>query len=120
MKDDPSLIFLNDKDNAQERCTIYRGHLKLAILRCLSEGEMHGLQMINRIKEVTSGEWAPSPGSVYPMLRDLEGKGYIAKKQDGRSLIYSLTQQGSNAMESMYSDLKNQLVFMDWIMKLEQ
>jgi DNA-binding PadR family transcriptional regulator len=120
MEDDPSLIFLDDDGNTQDRCTIYRGHLKLALLRCLTEDEMHGLRMINRIKEVTSGEWAPSPGSVYPMLRELEGKGFISKKQKGRSFIYSLTEQGRAAMGSMYTDLKHQMGFMEWIMKLEQ
>jgi DNA-binding PadR family transcriptional regulator len=84
----------------------------------MSEKEMHGLDMINRIKEVTSGEWAPSPGSVYPILRDFELSGLVTKKQNGRSLLYSLTDDGRSALGSLSIELKQQLSFMDWIMNL--
>ena len=120
MGDEITLTRLLDKESIQDGCTIYRGHLKLALLRCMSEKDMHGLDMINRIKEVTSGEWAPSPGSVYPLLRVFEKNGLVNKKQKGRSIIYSLTEDGRSVLGSLFKELKQQLHFMDWIMKLEQ
>ena len=103
----------------QNGCSIYRGHLKLALLRCLSDGDMHGLEMINTIKEVTSGEWTPSPGSVYPILQEFERNGLVNKRQNGRTLIYSLTGQGRRSLKSLYDEVKQQLHFMDWIMKVD-
>jgi len=119
MGDSFSLVHTADEGLARDGCNIYRGHLKLALLRCMSEKEMHGLDMINRIKEVTSGEWAPSPGSVYPILREFEISGLVSKEQNGRSLIYSLTEEGKDTLGSMSSELKQQISFMDWIMKLK-
>ena len=105
-------------EELSEGCNLYRGNLKLALLRCLKEDEMHGLDMINRIREITRGEWVPSPGSVYPALHEFEVQGYVMKRQSGRSLFYSMTEKGEEAFESLSSDVKNQLEFMNWIMKV--
>jgi len=110
---------LSSTDGLQEGCNLYRGNLKLALLRCLKEGEMHGLDMINRIREITKGEWVPSPGSVYPVLHEFEVHGYVMKRQAGRSLLYSMTERGQGAFESLTSDVRNQLDFMNWIMKAQ-
>ncbi len=39
----------------------------------------------------TRGFWRPSPGSVYPMLKQLEQEGLIYRREDGR---YALTEAG--------------------------
>jgi DNA-binding PadR family transcriptional regulator len=93
--------------------------LKLALLRCLDDGDMHGLEMINRIKEVTSGEWIPSPGSVYPILREFEENRMVSKRQNGRTLVYSLTDEGRRSLRSLYDEVKQQLHFMDWLMNVD-
>lgn len=107
------------KPPTRNGCSIYRGHLKLALLRCLSDGDMHGLEMINRIKEVTAGEWVPSPGSVYPILQEFERERLVVKRQNGRTLIYSLTNDGRISLKLLYAEVKQQLHFMDWIMKID-
>jgi len=109
---------LGSSGELQEGCNLYRGNLKLALLRCLREGEMHGLDMINRIREITNGEWVPSPGSVYPVLHEFELHGYVIKRQAGRSLLYSMTEKGEEAFNSFSSDVRNQLEFMNWIMNV--
>jgi DNA-binding PadR family transcriptional regulator len=119
MGDDQYTSFSGEKELFQDSCTIYRGHLRYALLRCLSEKDMHGLEMIHRIKEVTSGEWIPSPGSVYPILQKFEKVGYISKKQKGRSLIYSLTDDGDMALGSFHVEIKQLLNFIDWIMTMK-
>ena len=119
MGEDPAKTIFTGDLPIQNGCSIYRGHLKLALLRCLSDGDMHGLEMINRIKEVTSGEWVPSPGSVYPILRDFENNRLVSKRQNGRTLIYSLTPEGRKSFRSLYTEVKQQLHFMDWIMRVD-
>ncbi|MGA1873448.1 MAG: PadR family transcriptional regulator [Thermoplasmatota archaeon] len=102
-----------------ESCNLYRGNLKLALLRCLKDGEMHGLDMINQIGRITKGEWVPSPGSVYPALHEFEMQGYISRKRNGRSILYSITEKGEKAFESFSAEAKNQLDFMEWIIRME-
>jgi DNA-binding PadR family transcriptional regulator len=118
-EDTSKSISMNDT-RLRNGCSIYRGQLRLALLRCLMDGDMHGLDMINRIKEVTSGEWIPSPGSVYPILQDFEKDHLVQKKQKGRTLIYTLTDKGKDSLRAMYIEVKQQLHFMDWIMKIEE
>jgi DNA-binding PadR family transcriptional regulator len=43
----------------------------------------------------TNGWWKPSPGSVYPLLSDLESSGFIKKLESGK---YELTDQGKNEL----------------------
>ena len=117
MEEDPSKTTLIEEPLNHNGCSLYRGHLKMALLRCLSSGDMHGLEMIKRIKEITSGEWVPSPGSVYPILREFERDRLAVKRQDGRTLIYSLTDEGRRSLRSLHEDVKHQLYFMEWLMK---
>jgi DNA-binding PadR family transcriptional regulator len=103
-----------------ENCSMYRGHLRLALLRCLKEGEMHGLDMIHRIQNITSGAWEPSPGSVYPVLQEFEKLGLIKKREMGRAIVYSLTNKGEEAFTHLHSEVINHMTFLDWILKTEK
>ncbi len=100
-----------------DSCTLYRGHLRLALLRCLHDSDMHGLEMINRIKEVTRGEWVPSPGSVYPVLQEFESSGFVRKTNKGRMVKYSITDKGMEAFRVLHEEARRQMEFMDWVMK---
>lgn len=102
-----------------ENCSMYRGHLRLALLKCLTEGEMHGLQMIRRIRDVTSGTWEPSPGSVYPVLQEFEKAGLVSRYQKGRSQIYDLTEEGWVAFGVLFNDVKEHMDFLDWVLQSE-
>jgi DNA-binding PadR family transcriptional regulator len=96
---------------------MYRGHLRLALLRCLMDGEMHGLKMIHKIKDVTQGDWQPSPGSVYPILQEFENISLVKKRGSGRSVYYSLTEKGKETFEHLNNEVKRQMNFLDWVMK---
>lgn len=80
------------------------------------DGEIHGLDMIKKISEVTSGGWNPSPGSVYPVLQEFESIGLIQRRTQGRSIYYSLTEKGTDAFALLYSEVQNHLEFIDWVM----
>jgi DNA-binding PadR family transcriptional regulator len=71
-----------------------RGDVRAAILVLLSEGPMHGYQVIQELTERSGGMWHPSPGSVYPTLQQLEDEGLVRSSEaDGRR-VYQLTDSG--------------------------
>jgi DNA-binding PadR family transcriptional regulator len=73
--------------------------------------------MINRIKEVTRGEWVPSPGSVYPALQEFEDSGFVVRTNKGRMVKYSITVNGKEAFRILHEEAKRQMKFMDWVME---
>ena len=74
-----------------------RGDVRAAILALLAEEPMHGYQVINELKERTSGVWRPSPGSVYPTLQALEDEGLIVADKDSGRRVFTLTDDGRAA-----------------------
>jgi hypothetical protein len=61
-----------------------RGWLRPAILKLIQEKPMNGMEIINRFNEASHGWWKPSPGSIYPLLENLEKEGITKKRADGR------------------------------------
>lgn len=54
---------------------------------------MHGQEIAKR-----KGE-KPSPGTIYPALKNLREMGFIVdEKSDGKIIVYNLTQAGKNAL----------------------
>jgi len=43
----------------------------------------------------------PSPGYIYPLLNDLQKKGFIVVKKDSRRKIYSLTKKGITLLNNL-------------------
>lgn len=77
-----------------------RGDVRAAILALLTEGSMHGYQIIQEIDKRSNGAWKPSAGSVYPTLQLLADEGVIqADEADGRK-TYSLTASGKEQAEA--------------------
>lgn len=77
-----------------------RGDVRAAILSLLSEGPMHGYQIIQEIEKRSNGAWKPSAGSVYPTLQMLADEGLVlVKEADGRK-TYSLTESGTAEAET--------------------
>ena len=102
----------------QERSSIHKGHLRISILRILFEGDRKGLDIIRRLEEVTDGAWKPSPGSVYPVLQELEEADLISGRIDGRSIMYSITRDGKLAMSILCTDIRRHRMFMDWLIEI--
>jgi len=72
-----------------------RGYLRYQVLMFLKEQAMSGSEIASRIEQDASGRWRPSPGSLYPLLRDLEGRGFAEELPlvDGTKR-YRLTELG--------------------------
>ena len=76
-----------------------RGDVRAAVLLLLDEEPLHGYQLIQQIAERSNGAWTPSPGSVYPVLSQLEDEGLITiERVDGRKTA-SLTEAGTAFIE---------------------
>ena len=72
-----------------------RGDVRAAVLLLLTEGPMHGYQLIQQITARSGGVWTPSPGSVYPALSQLEDEGLVRlSRVEGRNTA-SLTDAGT-------------------------
>jgi DNA-binding PadR family transcriptional regulator len=70
---------------------VIKGYLKLLILKELEKKEASGYELIRKFEQ---GFQRPSPGSVYPILKELESRELIKARKDGRKRIYSLTDRG--------------------------
>ena len=53
------------------------GELRLVLLKLIADEPRHGYDLIRAIEDLTGGEYAPSPGVVYPTLTLLQDMGLI-------------------------------------------
>lgn len=71
------------------------GELRLALLALIAENPSHGYELIKAIEEMTGGDYAPSPGAVYPTLQLLEDEGAIVEADaEGAKKPFRVTEQG--------------------------
>jgi len=81
-----------------------RGDIRTATLLLLAEEPRNGYQIMQEVEERSGGVWRPSPGSVYPVLQQLEDEGLVrSQESDGQRLI-ELTDAGRAALENRKPD----------------
>ncbi|MHB8334613.1 MAG: helix-turn-helix transcriptional regulator [Acidimicrobiales bacterium] len=71
-----------------------RGDVRAAVLVLLDEQPRNGYQLIQELTERSNDAWRPSPGSIYPVLQQLEDEGLIAAAVAGTGRTYELTEAG--------------------------
>ena len=78
------------------------GELRLVLLKLIAEQPRHGYDLIQSIEEMTGGDYAPSPGVVYPTLTMLEDMGHIAAQaSEGSSRkAYAITPEGQADLDA--------------------
>lgn len=75
--------------------------LQTLLLSLLAEQPRHGYDLIKEIETLSGGEYAPSPGVVYPALTFMEEQGVIAAQEaDGSRKAYVATDEGRSQLES--------------------
>ncbi len=75
--------------------------LKYWILGMLYRQDMSGAMIIDTMSQKSFGMWRPSPGSIYPLLRDMENRGEIKiKKTVVGQKIYGITDKGKRSLNS--------------------
>ncbi len=81
----------------RDECCDMRGMLSFLILFILSKKSMHGQEIASEL-EKRKGD-RPSPGTLYPALKSLKDAGYIKEKKEGKTIAYSLTEDGQKVLK---------------------
>jgi len=76
-----------------------RGSFKYLVLQVLKEKPLHGYGVIQEIEKMFNGQYAPSPGIVYPTLQLLEDIGYVKSSVIDGKKFYTITEDGKRALE---------------------
>ena len=76
------------------------GELRLALLGLIAEQPRHGYQLIKAIEELSGGNYAPSPGVVYPTVQLLADEELIEDVVgEGARKTYDVTEAGRKEVE---------------------
>lgn len=77
-----------------------QGDLRLLLLALIADRPSHGYELIRTIEDRFSGNYAPSPGAVYPTLTFLEEAGFIEPEEFGASKkSYRITDAGTRHLQ---------------------
>jgi DNA-binding PadR family transcriptional regulator len=80
--------------------------VRAAILALLAEEPRHGYAVMTELAARSGGLWRPSPGSVYPVLQQLQDEGLVASRDaDGRK-VFDLTDAGRRYVEEHAEELQ--------------
>ena len=80
---------------------IRRAFLKYIVLKIIKEKPIHGYEIIKTVELRSRGRWIPSPGSIYPILENLEANDFIQSEEIERRKVYVITQKGEEALDRM-------------------
>ncbi len=83
------------------------------IIWLLSKKSMHGYAIIKTLAEIHP-QGSAAANRIYPMLNELEKKGYIVKRYEKegkrRKIIYSPTKKGINLLNGFKEEFKHPLL----------
>jgi len=83
------------------------GELRLLLLLLLDEQDRHGYELIKAIEELAGGEYAPSPGVVYPTLALLVDEGMITEVPgEGARKAFTMTDAGRAELAARLEEAK--------------
>ena len=83
------------------------GELRLVLLKLIADEPRHGYDLIRAIEELTGGEYAPSPGVVYPTLTMLQDMGLIEEaKGEGSRKVFDVTDEGRAHLEEKADEIE--------------
>lgn len=78
-----------------------QAELQMLLLALIADAPRHGYDLIREIEALSGGEYAPSPGVVYPALTYMEESGLIAVAGDeGTRKSYQATEEGRRQAEA--------------------
>ena len=81
------------------------GELRLVLLKLIADEPRHGYDLIRAVEEMTGGEYAPSPGVIYPTLTLLQDMGLIEEAPgEGPRKPFQITEAGTAHLEENKDD----------------
>jgi DNA-binding PadR family transcriptional regulator len=82
-----------------------RGDVRAAALLLLAEAPRNGYQLMQEIESRSNGVWRPSPGSMYPVLQQLEDEGLVTPDGPEGRRVFQLTDAGRAYVEEHADEL---------------
>ena len=93
--------------DARRRRMFGSGELRLVLLKLIADEPRHGYDLIRAIEELTGGEYAPSPGVVYPTLTLLQDMGLIEEAAgEGPRKPFQVTDEGRAHLEEKAEEVE--------------
>ena len=83
-----------------------RGDVRAAVLALLAEEPQHGYAVIGQLAERSGGLWRPSPGSIYPVLAQLEEDGLVTSDTTEGRKVFALTDAGRTYVAEHSDELR--------------
>tara|TARA_B100000029_G_scaffold516705_1_gene632940 strand:+ start:19943 stop:20323 length:381 start_codon:yes stop_codon:yes gene_type:complete len=89
-----------------------KGLLRLLILDITSKSPASGAEIIKHIQQISDSMWSPSPGSIYPILKNLQKNEYLTEiySTDSNQKKYGATTKGKSILLIEKEKLKK-----DWV-----
>jgi len=83
------------------------GELRLVLLKLIADEPRHGYDLIRAIEDLTGGEYAPSPGVVYPTLTLLQDMGLIEEAPgEGPRKPFQVTSEGRDHLDEKATEVE--------------
>ncbi len=81
------------------------GELRLALLGLIAETPRHGYELIKAIEQLSGGNYAPSPGVVYPTISLLTDEGMVEELANaGARKSFAATDAGKTELAERQAD----------------
>jgi PadR family transcriptional regulator PadR len=92
----------------KDKLELLQGTLDMLVLKTLTDGPLHGYNIVDRIQELSSDVIHVEEGSLYPALHRMERRGWIASdwgysENNRRAKYYKLTRTGRKQLENEVS-----------------
>lgn len=101
------------------RGQLLRGHLETLLLACLQDGAAHGYELMQRLHERSAGAFDLPEGTIYPVLRRLEGGGHVSSKwespQGRKRRVYTLTATGRRHLKKQREEWNGFVLAIDGV-----
>ena len=78
-------------------CCDMRGMLSFYLLWLLSKKSMNGQQLSEELRKRRGAK--PTPGTIYPALKEHRVNGLVEMERKGRRTIYTLSEEGEKGLE---------------------
>ncbi len=95
LSDKRKLFYCRSYDTIHMDCCDMKGFLSYLILWILSKKSMTGAELAQELEKRKGTK--PSPGTIYPALKELKEKGWIKADKNKR---YSLTKKGDKELKA--------------------
>jgi DNA-binding PadR family transcriptional regulator len=92
-------------DHSAEAPCVATVAVSAAVLVLLDEKPSNGYQLIQELTERSNETWRPSPGSIYPVLQQLEDEGLVEASTLGTGRTYALTDAGRQLVNEQREQL---------------